>query len=132
MIGIIINIKQREPHKKRGELRCLGRIKSSCFTSSTRYVNNKRIKLIFWYQRYVCNMSHSGFHISLFVWWCWTPLSTIISWPWILLVEKTGGPGENHRHVARHRQTLSHIVVHLALIEIWTHNISGNMHWLHR
>ena len=36
--------------------------------------------------------------------------------------------GENHRHVARHRQTLSHIVVHLALIEIRTHNISGDMH----
>jgi hypothetical protein len=27
-------------------------------------------------------------------------------------------------------QTLSHNVAHLALIEIRTHNISGNMHWL--
>jgi hypothetical protein len=38
------------------------------------------------------------------------------------LVEETGGPGENHRPVASHWQTLSHNVVHLALIEIRTHN----------
>ena len=38
------------------------------------------------------------------------------------LVEETGGPGENHR------QTLLHNVVHLALIEIRTYNISGDKH----
>jgi hypothetical protein len=32
------------------------------------------------------------------------------------LVEETGVPGENHRPVAIHWQTLLHIVVHLALI----------------
>ena len=41
---------------------------------------------------------------------------SVISWQSVLLVEETGGPGENHRPVASHRQTLSHIVVHLALI----------------
>jgi hypothetical protein len=34
-----------------------------------------------------------------------------ISWWSILLVEETGVPGENHRHVASHRQILSHNVV---------------------
>jgi hypothetical protein len=53
-----------------------------------------------------------------------------ISWQSVLL-EETGGPGENHWPVASHRQTWSHNVVHLALIDIWTHNISGDMHRLH-
>ena len=35
----------------------------------------------------------------------------VISWS-VLLVEETGGPGENHRFVGSHRQTLSHNVVH--------------------
>ena len=34
----------------------------------------------------------------------------------VLLVEETGGPRENHRPVASHWQTLSHNVVHIALI----------------
>ena len=46
-----------------------------------------------------------------------------ISWRSVLLVEETG---ENHRPVASHCQTLSHNVVHLALIEIQIHNISGD------
>jgi hypothetical protein len=41
-------------------------------------------------------------------------------------VEETGGAGENQQPVASHWQTLSHHVVHLALIEIWTHDISGD------
>ena len=51
---------------------------------------------------------------------------TCISWRSVLLVEETGGPGENHRPVASHWQTLSHNVVHLALVEIRTYNISGD------
>jgi hypothetical protein len=51
---------------------------------------------------------------------------SVISWQSALLVEETDGPRENHRPVASHRQTLSHNVVHLALIEIQTQNISGD------
>ena len=66
-------------------------------------------------------------------WWYLTPLSTIFQLLWrsVLLVEETGGPGENHWSVPSHCQTLSHNVVHLALIEIRTHNISCDRHWLH-
>jgi hypothetical protein len=55
---------------------------------------------------------------------------SVISWWSFLLVEKTVGLGENHRLVASHWQTLSHNVVHLALIEIRIHNINGDRHWL--
>jgi hypothetical protein len=36
---------------------------------------------------------------------------SVISWRSGLLVEETGVPGENHRPVASHSQTLSHDVV---------------------
>ena len=56
---------------------------------------------------------------------------SVISWRSVILVEETGGPGENHQPVASHWQTLSHNVVHVTLIEIRTNNINGDRHWLH-
>ena len=45
--------------------------------------------------------------------WCLVPRnnSPLMLWWSVLLVEETGVPGENHRTVASHRQTLSHNVV---------------------
>jgi hypothetical protein len=89
----------------------------------------------------VCQWLAKGLWISpvvnlcycLFVWWCLKPLSPIFQLydiVKIFFMEKTEGPGENHRPFASHWQTLSHNVVHLTLIEIRTHNISGDRHWL--
>ena len=59
---------------------------------------------------------------------------SVISWWSVLFVEETWVPGENHRPDANHWQTLSHNVVSSTprLNRIWTHNVSGDWHWLHR
>jgi len=57
---------------------------------------------------------------------------SVISWRSVLSAEETGWPGENHRPVASHWQTLSHNVVLLALSVSRTHNISDDRHRLHR
>jgi len=51
-----------------------------------------------------------------------------------LLLEETGVPGENHRPVASHWQTLSHNVVSSTLYHERDSNskLSGDWHWLHR
>jgi hypothetical protein len=51
---------------------------------------------------------------------------SVISRLSVLLVEETGGHRENHRPVVSHWQTLSHNVVHLALIDIWTPTTIGS------
>ena len=54
---------------------------------------------------------------------------SVIWWWSVLLVEETGVPWENHRPAASHWQTLSDIVVLLALSRSRTHNISSDSKW---
>ena len=73
--------------------------------------------------------------VMLNVLWGLMPLSTISQLNRdrsVLLMQETGVPGENHRPVASHSQTLSHNVVHLALSGIRTNNIRGDGHQFHR
>jgi hypothetical protein len=99
------------------------------YTSWTHYIketmNAKCLLLVFFVCLFVC----------LFV--CWVVFNatfdniSVTSCRSVLLVEETRGPGENHWPVASNWQTLSHNVVYLALIEIRTHNISSDRHWIH-
>ena len=55
-------------------------------------------------------------YTCILIWWFMVFNATfnnisVISWRSVLLVEESGGPGENHRPVASHWQTLSHNVV---------------------
>ena len=54
----------------------------------------------------------------------------VISWRSVLLVEETRVPGENHRPVTSHLQTLSHYFALStpSLRGVRTHNISGDRH----
>jgi hypothetical protein len=52
----------------------------------------------------------------------------------VLLVEETKVPGENHRSVTNHWQTLSHSIASstLRLDGIPAHIVSDDMYWLYR
>jgi hypothetical protein len=58
----------------------------------------------------------------------------VISCQSVLLVEETGIPGEKHQSVTSHWQALSHNFVSSTscLSRNRTHNVSSDMHWLHR
>jgi hypothetical protein len=101
--------------------------KSSSFCNSFNCHDGASIMLLFVYTLAVV------FRFHLLLWLglvdvfnaTFNNISVISCWS-VLLVDETG---ENHRPVANHWHTLSHNAVHLALIEIQTHNISGDSHW---
>ena len=70
----------------------------------------------------------------LLVWCCITRFQQYCSYIMasVWLVEETGGHRENHRPVASHCQTWPTNAMRLALIEIRTHNIGDDRHWLKR
>ena len=80
------------------------------------------------------NAKRAIFHLWFFLWvhvFCtrktiWTGFSSI-SWRSVLLVEKTGGPGENHQPEASHWQTLSHNPIMIML-----YRVHLSMSWIHR
>ena len=55
---------------------------------------------------------------------------SVISWRSVLLVKETGGPVENHRHVASHWQSLSHNGVHVRYWCIYFNCIAYAYIWL--
>jgi hypothetical protein len=58
---------------------------------------------------------------------------SFISWWSILLMKETGVPGQNHWPAGSQWQTFLRNVVSSTShhSEIWTHNFSGDRHWLH-
>jgi hypothetical protein len=49
---------------------------------------------------------------------------SVISWRSVLLVEETEVPGENHRPVVRHGQTLSHNILSSTLLHLSSISVS--------
>jgi hypothetical protein len=74
---------------------------------------------------FTCSDYPFSFCLFVYLMVCNTTFNNIsvTSWRSVLFMEKTG---EHHWPVVSHWQTLSHNVVHLALIEIRNRNISGD------
>ena len=84
--------------------------------------------------KYICNCQNNiaWSLFALFAWWHLTPLSAIFQL-------YCGGqfywwrkPEDPEKTTTCRKSLTNFNVVHLALIEIRTHNISSDRHWLHR
>jgi hypothetical protein len=85
----------------------------------------KKIEIRKTENNFSCQNVENGLHLPSKHVWAWIPVwclrvrvfnatfknISIISWWLFLLVEEKGVPGENHRPVASHWQTISHDVV---------------------
>jgi hypothetical protein len=89
-------------------------------------------KELFWRQYlYICSVGYRSSKEGSGLWF-YATLNNIsaILWRSVLLVQETGVPGESHRPVVSHWQTLSHNVVSSTprLSGVQIHNVSGDMH----
>ena len=92
------------------------------------WLKRKRIQ-VYKYNSFVFTMIQYCRLFCLFVWWCLTPLSTLFQlyrggqfYCW-----RKPEDQEKTADLSQVTDKLSHNVVHLALIEIQIHNISGDM-----
>jgi hypothetical protein len=137
--GFVTRVIRRMPHVEQDLLTIPENLSSHAIISEVRIARSlvfcmmfcRSLFVLFYVGRCIsCPSSAYGFwllFVCLMVFNVTFNNISFISWRSILLVEETGGPGENHRPVTSHWQTLSHNIVHLALIEIRTH-IIGDRH----
>ena len=89
---------------------------SDIFVLRTSYANNKS----HWFNNGIPLGSYITVRVMLF--YATFNNISVMSWWSVLLVEETGVPGEIHRHVASHWQTLSHNAVTSVLL----HELDSN------
>ena len=92
------------------------------------------LTFIYWVNKIHYEHFSSGLGVRVMVFNTTFNKISVISWRSVLLVKETRLPVENHRPASSHWRTLSHNVVSSTprLSRIRTHNINGDMHWLHR
>ena len=128
----------QSPLKSRGELRCFGRVDSSCFSSGTSFVTKlddivqcqlAEIKIIIAYLISPYRLREGGvmvFHSTF-------NNTSAISWWSVLMMVKIG---ITWRKPPTSGKLLTNCIIILYRVNLdiagFEHNICGNRHWLHR